>query len=113
MAELVEGRAKRFVKILLQSKIVKNNYKFSWVLDTASLLGGNEIIVAQLFHEQHKRDYNDEEKLVVDWALETLWPMKAVEDFKSKAVIRSQKNFTSLFPLMVQKDLASMYVMVQ
>ena len=81
-------------------------------MDTASLLGGNEIIVAQLFHEQHKRDYNDEEKLVVDWALETLWPMKAVEDFKSKAVIKSQKNFTSLFPLMVQKDLASKYVMV-
>ena len=63
-----------------------------------------------MFHEQHKRDYNDEEKLVVDWALKTLWPIEAVEDFKSKSVIKSQKNFTSLFPLMVQKDLASTYI---
>jgi len=89
MIELVQGRDK------------------SIALDSASILGGNEVMVAQLLNEQHNKIYDNDERLILDWALNAVWPKKAIDDFyKTELDMISQKQFTSLLPPMIQRDLA-------
>lgn len=89
MTELVQGRDK------------------SIALDSASILGGNEVMVAQLLNEQHNKIYDNDERLILDWALNAVWPKKAIDDFyKTELDMISQKQFTSLLPPMIQRDLA-------
>jgi len=78
MIELVQGRDK------------------SIALDSASILGGNEVMVAQLLNEQHNKIYDNDERLILDWALNAVWPKKAIDGFyKTELDMISQKQFTS------------------
>ena len=76
-------------------------------MDTASILGGNEVAVAILLNEQYKKDYNADDLSVVSWALRTIWSEELADDYISKTKIINQKTFTTLLPPLIQKDLAS------
>ena len=79
-------------------------------MDSASILGGNEVMVAQLLSEQYNKIYDNDERSILDWALNTVWPKEAVDAFfKSKSDVISQKIFSSLLPPMMQRDLASKF----
>ena len=85
----------------------KKELNYSIALDSASILGGNEVMVAQLLNEQHNKIYDNDERLILDWALNAVWPKKAIDDFyKIELDMISQKQFTSLLPPMIQRDLA-------
>ena len=85
----------------------KKKLNYSIALDSASILGGNEVMVAQLLNEQHNKIYDNDERLILDWALNAVWPKKAIDDFyKIELDMISQKQFTSLLPPMIQRDLA-------
>ena len=42
---------------------------YSFALDTAALLGGDEYLIQQILVELQKLEYNDNEKKVLRWAL--------------------------------------------
>ena len=68
-------------------------------------------MVAQLLNEQHNKIYDNDERLILDWALNAVWPKKAIDDFyKTELDMISQKQFTSLLPPMIQRDLARKYM---
>ena len=112
MAQLIEGKEKRyFMNLLFSEKTIKVQLLFTYFwsisLDTASILGGNEVAVAILLNEQYKKDYNADDLSVVSWALRTIWSEELAEDYISKTKIINQKTFTTLLPPLIQKDLAS------
>ena len=77
----------------------------SQALDTASLLGGNEVMVAQLFKEVERRTFSEEEKPVIEWALELLW--KDQDHSHQKDGFPAQTDFSHMFLPDVQRDLPS------
>ena len=111
MAKLIEGKEKRYIYCwFVKKKInVKLLFTYFWSisLDTASILGGNEVAVAILLNEQYKKDYNADDLSVVSWALRTIWSEELADDYISKTKIINQKTFTTLLPPLIQKDLAS------
>ena len=51
---------------------MKNCYilmNFSFALDTAALLGGDEYLIQQILEELQRLEYNHNEKRVLRWAL--------------------------------------------
>ena len=75
----------------------------SKALDTASLLGGHEVMVAQLLADRQKRNYTDEDKEVINWALKHLWSAACNVDIK----FESQSDFTNLIVPEVRSSLSS------
>merc|ERR1712156_394394 len=75
----------------------------SHALDAASLLGGNEIMVAQLLKDQESRTFTDEEKLVIQWALNLLWK----DEGFSQPVngVAAQTYFSAMFLPEVKREL--------
>ena len=68
-------------------------------------------MVAQLLSEQHNKIYDNDERSILDWALNTVWPKEAIDEFfKSESDVISQKKFTSLLPPMIQRDLARKFM---
>jgi len=93
--------------LILQINLTKKKKKLQHSIGLASILGGNEVMVAQLLNEQHNKIYDNDERLILDWALNAVWPKKAIDDFyKTELDMISQKQFTSLLPPMIQRDLA-------
>jgi len=72
----------------------------SQALDTASLLGGNEVLVAQLLKGQERHKFNYEEKSVIRWALNHLW-----KDSEPENDVPGQSYFSEMFLPDVKKDL--------
>ena len=99
------------MNLLFSEKTIKVQLLFTYFwsisLDTASILGGNEVAVAILLNEQYKKDYNADDLSVVSWALRTIWSEELADDYISKTKIINQKTFTTLLPPLIQKDLAS------
>ena len=75
---------------------------FSRALDTASILGGNEVLVAQLLKDQESRSFNPDEKLVIQWALDLLW--------NESPLVETQAYFSQMLLLDIKKDLPSIYL---
>ena len=51
------------------SILIKNGTHFSFALDTAAILGGDEFLIQQILEELQRLEYNKNEKNVLRWAL--------------------------------------------
>ena len=62
-------------------------------------------MVAQLFKEVEQRTFTEEEKSVIEWALEVLW--KDQDHSHQKDGFSSQTDFSQMFLPDVRRDLPS------
>ena len=62
-------------------------------------------MVAQLFKEVEQRTFTEEEKSVIEWALEVLW--KDQDHSNQKDGFSSQTDFSQMFLPDVKRDLPS------
>jgi len=71
----------------------------SRALDTASILGGNEFMLSQTFHELHDKMFTSEDLELLKWALGVVWADYEME-------YKSQRSFTNLFLPNAKRELA-------
>ena len=74
----------------------------SRALDTASILGGNEFMLSQTFHELHDKMFTSEDLELLKWALGVVWADYEME-------YKSQRSFTNLFLPNAKRELASKF----
>ena len=55
--------------ILQNALIIFKITNFSFALDTAALLGGDEYLIRQILEELQRLEYNNNERRVLRWAL--------------------------------------------
>ena len=49
--------------------LIENEIHYSFALDTAAILGGDEFLIQQILEELQRLEYNKNEKNVLRWAL--------------------------------------------
>merc|ERR1712062_160160 len=77
----------------------------SRALDTASILGGNEFMLSQTFHELHDKMFTSEDLELLKWALGVVWADYEME-------YKSQRSFTNLFLPNLKENLQGCFQIV-
>ena len=71
---------------------------YSRALDTASILGGNEFMLSQTFHDLHDKTFTTDDLELLKWALRVVWT-----DYEMD--YQSQRSFTNLFLPNAQREI--------
>ena len=102
-ALLVLGPERRFAFFFFFFFLsMKMSFFRSRALDTASILGGNEFMLSQTFHELQDKMFTSEDLELLKWALGVVWADYEME-------YKSQRSFTNLFLPNAKRELASKF----